>query len=266
MTPFLPKPASPDLPTLSTVDAETIAALPVDPDPFGEITGIRATINTRVPVYAEPGGEALGWFDPVTVASPTVVPVFEVLEGDPDWLLVPVALTRAGLPSDGVTGQVVGWIWDDKVSDEVTIALSPWQIEVDLSDRAMRVRDLSTGQTALEVDDVGVGTESTPTPVGRTFIAATYFDDRKAYLAGEPVIMLGRFSDAVDAFTPIGGGGVSAAPVIALHHHATRGAEVSNGCLRLPPDVATWRAASVPGGTPGVIQAWLGAAWFLESR
>ena len=144
--PILPKPASPDMPTLNTVDAETIAALPVDPDPFGEITGIRATINTRVPVYAEPGGEAVGWLDPVTVTSPTVFPVFEVLEGDPDWLLVPVALTRAGLPSAGVTGQVVAWVWEDTFSDEITLAYGQLQIEVDLSDRSLTVRDLSRGR------------------------------------------------------------------------------------------------------------------------
>lgn len=237
------------LPLANRSDATAIIpAVPIDPDPSGGVTGELARVVHPTPVYAEPGGEPVALLDPTTVLSETVLPVFD---RDGGWALVPV-FARSGLPSEGVAGQAVGWIWVGEGSTVDTYR-DDRVIRVDLSAGTLTVVD--GGEELLAVT-VGVGKPATPTPVGRTAIAAIYQDPDVAYLGGRPVLALTRFSDEVDAFRPSGTpSGTQAPPLVAIHAYVTgsTAGRVSNGCLRLTGTDLDRLAELVDPGVPVII-------------
>lgn len=237
------------LPVANSSDAAAIIpAVPVDPDPSGDVTSERVRVVEPTPVFAEPGGSPVARLDPFTVVNETVVPVFD---RDGGWVMVPL-LARSGLPSDGVTGQAVGWVWAGpgvgvEVHEDTTAIL------VDLSAETLTVTD---GDEELLTVSIGVGKPATPTPVGRTAIAAVYTDPDVAYLGGRPVHALTRFSDAVDAFRPSGTpSGTQAPPLVAMHAYVTGSTtgQVSNGCLRLTGTDLDRLAELVAPGVPVII-------------
>lgn len=237
------------LPLANRSDATAIIPdLPVDPNPDGEVTGERVRVVEPTPVYAEPGGEPVALLEPTTVLSETVLPVFD---RDGRWVMVPV-LARTGLPSDGVVGQAVGWVWAG-VGAGVEVHEDTTVIRVDRRAETLTVVD---GDEELLTVTVGVGKPATPTPVGRTAIAAVYDDPDVAYLGGRPVHALTRFSDEVDSFRPSGtAAGTQAPPLVAIHAYTTGptvGA-VSNGCLRLTGDDLAAVAELVEVGTPVIV-------------
>src|SRR5690606_29323988 len=118
---------------------QVLPALPVDPNPNGVVTSERVRGVEPTPVYAEPGGEPVAKLEPTTVLTTTVLPVFEQRG---QWALVPI-FARVGLPSEGVAGQAVAWVWTGADST----------VETFRDDRAVRI-DLSTGTlTVVDGDD-----------------------------------------------------------------------------------------------------------------
>lgn len=237
------------LPLANRSDAtQVLPALPVDPNPGGAVTSDRVRVVEPTPVYAEPGGAPVAKLEPTTVLTNTVLPVFEQRGG---WVMVPV-LARTGLPSDGIVGQAVGWVWAG-VGAGVEVHENTTVIRIDLPTETLTVVD---GDEELLTVTVGVGKPATPTPVGRTAIAAVYDDPDVAYLGGRPVHALTRFSDAVDAFRPSGTpAGTTAPPLVAIHAYVTGSTvgQVSNGCIRLDADDLDRLAELVGPGVPVII-------------
>ncbi|MGW4643879.1 L,D-transpeptidase [Sphaerisporangium sp. NPDC004334] len=219
--PPAPTPAKPIPP--AKVTTAQLAALPrsttwttvseAEPDsqPFAANDGL--VVHPRAPkvVYAEPGGPAIAVLPTTQLDNPTWLPVVETRPG---WM-------RVLLPSrpNGSTG----WIHtgDGKTKE----SHSPYQVRIDLSDRRLAV--FKDGQETGSWQ-VGIGTDKTPTPVGRTFLLAALSPSGVSY---SPVILpLGSHSEKLKTYD--GGPGT-----VGLHGWPDKsvfGQAVSHGCVRLP--------------------------------
>ncbi|MBM3684824.1 MAG: L,D-transpeptidase [Actinobacteria bacterium] len=138
----------------------------------------------------------------------------------------------------------LGWV---KASD-VRIERTAYRIEVDLSDRELRVFD---GTKVVLTTKVAIGTDATPTPGLRTYIAARLDQSNADGFYGPHILPTSAYSEVLDLFD----GGM---PVVAFHGTSKPeliGQAVSNGCIRLPNEEIAKIAAMVPVGTPVEIVA-----------
>jgi len=147
-----------------------------------------------------------------------------------DWVQVHVPVRPNGQ---------LGWV---KASD-VRIERTVFRIEVDLSDRELRLFD---GTTPVLTTKVAIGTDSTPTPGLRTYIAARLDQSNPDGFYGPHILPTSAYSEVLDLFD----GGM---PVVAFHGTSKPeliGQAVSNGCIRVPNEAIAKIAATVPVGTP----------------
>lgn len=149
---------------------------------------------------------------------------------DPGWLEVLLPIRPNG---------ITGWIR----TDEVVLYQNRFKIEIDVSDHSLTL--LENGQP-LFTTPIGVGTGDTPTPIG-TFYTTVLYD------VPDPVGPYGPFAFALSGFSEVlesfnGGDGL-----IGLHgtnDPSSLGSDVSHGCIRIPNELITQMAESVPLGTP----------------
>ncbi|WP_341579616.1 L,D-transpeptidase [Microbacterium schleiferi] len=215
-----------------------VPELPVDDDPFGDLTNVAARAkDAAVPVFAEPGGAAVASLPRDYYYDGTVVPVIEQYDA---WVKV-MLVGRQAYPSGGNSGQLTGWLRTQDVE------LTPQEavIEVSLGDRTI---DIVRGENRQRIAaDFGSGVEATPTPLGRSFIMTVRTEPTFAYTRGNPITYLSVQSATLDGFD---GGDVA---VTAFHYHDTRSGRVSNGCLRVD-EAAAHALAALPFGTPVIIR------------
>jgi hypothetical protein len=216
-----------------------LPALPVDDAPGGAFTG--ELVHARadlVPVFPAPGAAPVAALPRENVYRGTTVPV---IERQTNWVRVLLS-GREAVPSAGDPGQLTGWL---RVQDvEATPASA--SIDVDIAARTIDIVH-ADGTRERVADDYAWGTDTTPTPRGRTFVMLVSVEPSLAYTRGHPLVYLGVQSPTLDGF-----GGASVA-VTAFHYHDTRSGPISNGCLRLGPE-AIDRLAQLPEGTPVVIR------------
>src|SRR5699024_5710518 len=215
------------LPVANAAAATTIISdLPIDPEPDRAAYDGRIVLTGDAPIYATADAKApVARLDSVTVWDTTALPIFDV-SPDRTRVLVPL-MARQAAPSPG---QLVGWV---PVSAG-EIELVSHVVEVSLGDRELRVIDLD--ENVVTTAPVGSGKEGWSTPIGRSGTASVWVDDSTGaeYTEGHPVIGLTAFSEEKSHFRPLGTAkGTEAAPLIALHYHANRDGQVSNGCVRV---------------------------------
>jgi lipoprotein-anchoring transpeptidase ErfK/SrfK len=137
-----------------------------------------------------------------------------------------------------------GWIH----SDFVTLKKTPFRVEIDISDRRLRV--FRAGRRVLTVP-VAVGKPSTPTPRGRFAIAETVVTNHPTGFLGPVVLPITGYSRVLNEFA--GGDGR-----VALHGTSLPqliGGRVSNGCIRMRNrDIVRVSRLAKP-GTPLLIKA-----------
>jgi len=214
-----------------------IPALLVDDDPFTVPTAETVVAHGRgAPVWADPTGEPVAYLPREFPYDGTTVPVIEKQE---HWVRV-LLVGRQAVPSKGDPGQVTGWI---RLQD-VDLAPVDTVVEVSITDRTVDV--LRGGVAERIATDFAWGTETTPTPLGRSFIMTTQVVPEYWYTRGHPIIYLSVQSPTLDGF-----GGADVA-VTAFHYHDERSGPISNGCIRLDP-AAIAALADLPLGTPVVI-------------
>lgn len=225
--------------TLPQVDVfAVIPALPVDDDPFGALTGEGARpLPAGAPVFADPDGEPVAFLPRDLQFDGTTVPV---IERDEHWLRV-LLVGRQAVPSQGDPAQVTGWLRAQDV--EVT----PLDSVVEVSISARTIDIVRAGVAERIASDFGWGVDSTPTPVGRTYVMTTRVEPSFAYTRGHPLVYLAVQSPTLDGF-----GGADVA-VTAFHYHDARSGSISNGCLRVDP-AAIERLAQLPLGTPVIVR------------
>jgi lipoprotein-anchoring transpeptidase ErfK/SrfK len=151
-----------------------------------------------------------------------------------DWL--PVHLP---VRPNGSTG------WVRKA--DVRLTANDYRLEVDLEERELTFAEDGEVQWRTPI---GVGTRAMPTPAGRYYVKELVKpakrQDRELY--GPFALGLSGFTDEPGAKDFKGGDG-------ALAIHGTEdpdsiGEEVSHGCIRVPNDVITYLATTLPMGTP----------------
>ncbi|GAA1958125.1 L,D-transpeptidase [Microbacterium aquimaris] len=214
-----------------------VPELPVDDDPFGDVTGVAArSAGAAAPVFAEPGAPPVAALPRDYVYDGTVVPVIERYDA---WVKV-MLVGRQAYPSSGDPGQLTGWLR----TQDVELIGQEATVEVSLGDRTI---DIVRGDERERIaTDFGYGVEATPTPLGRSFVMTVRTEPGFAYTRGNPLIYLSAQSPTLDGFD-----GADVA-ITAFHYHDARSGAVSNGCLRV--DAATTEAlAALPLGTPVVI-------------
>lgn len=214
---------------------EVIAGLPVDDNPQGQVTNlIISAKDSPAPIFASPNdAQPLAKLPLEHIHGGVSVPVIEQYQ---NWVRVLLA-GRAGLPSQGVTGQLTGWV---RVSD-VNLTQNDTRVELSISARTVTI--VSPGGSEVIATDFGWGKEATPTPMGRTFIMLTEVVPQFTYTQGHPIVYLGIQSSTMDTFS-----GTPAA-ITAFHYHGIRSGAISNGCLRVDAEAIT-KLSALPAGTP----------------
>ena len=193
-----------------------------DARPFAATDGAVVHPRRTLPVYAAPGRRPFAKITPKQMGA-TWLPVVDV---HGDW-------SKVLLPSrpNGSTG----WLRNAHLEERRT----PYLIRVHVASRQL---DLLRDGKLIGSWSVAVGTPSTPTPTGRTFLLGSIVDVAQNY---SPVILpLGAHSDTLDAY----GGGPG---TVALHgwpDTSVFGSAASHGCVRVPPG-ALEELRRVPLGT-----------------
>lgn len=223
-----------DLTGLPTADVfAVIPALPVDDEPDGGTTGdVAQPLAAGAPVFAEPGQEPVAALPRELPYEGSIVPI---IEREEHWVRV-LLVGRSGLPSQGTSGQLTGWL---RAAD-VEISSLDTTIEVSISARTI---DIVTASGRERVPgEFAWGTEATPTPIGRTFVMSVRTASSLAYTRGHPIVYLAVQSPTLDGF-----GGIDVA-ITAFHYHDTHTGQISNGCLRVGAETID-RLTQVPAGT-----------------
>jgi hypothetical protein len=222
----------------STVATVTVAptTTTVAPDPYETLV---ATVRPEVlvlPTFSEPDGEPVEFADgltnPTFFGNDLVLVVTE--EADDEWLKVKLPVRPNGTEA---------WIR----AGDVTLSTHRFRAQINVADRSVTVWE---GEEVLAETGAVVGKDQTPTPLGSFYInevVPKWADS----VYGPVILSLSGFSEVLDTF----GGGV---PVIALHgtnHPELIGGAHSNGCIRIPNEVITQLADTLPVGTPVEIVA-----------
>jgi lipoprotein-anchoring transpeptidase ErfK/SrfK len=160
-----------------------------------------------------------------------------VLAQQPGW----VQLSLAQRPNGSVA-----WV----PASEVTLAVDPYYIVVDLSTTHLRL--YKDGQQVADMP-VGIGVRSYPTPTGHYFVALFARSPSPGY--GQFVIGTSAHSTTITDWEGSGDA------VVAIHGAlgadaaiGTTGGAVSHGCIRLH-NADLLRLREVPAGTPIDIRA-----------
>jgi hypothetical protein len=205
------------------------------------------SVATATPVAASAGGDHLGAIPRVgyatagvrrtpegfTYENPTYFGnplVFVVTQDDGgDWLRVKV-LARPNNQE--------GWV----LRSDVALSEVRTHVELVLSTFHLKAWD---GDRLIAETDVVVGKDSTPTPIGSSFVTEKI--PRPVSGAYGPwILATSHYSEALDDFD----GGL---PQVAFHGTNTPaliGTKASNGCVRMPNDVDQMLADQLPAGTP----------------
>ena len=156
-----------------------------------------------------------------------------VTERRGDWVKVQVPVRPNG---------VEGWV----PLSEVDISTTTHRIEIHLGEHMLRAYD---DTTLIAETPVVVGAAATPTPTGRFYVTDLVPQSNPAGAYGPIALATDGYSEAMDEFS-------TGVPVVALHgtnRPELVGQSVSNGCVRIPNDVVTLLAETVPLGTPVLI-------------
>jgi len=139
---------------------------------------------------------------------------------------------------------VRGWIH----SDFVTLKKTPFRVEIDISDRRLRI--YRSGRRVLNVP-VAVGKSGTPTPLGRFAIAEKVVTNYPTGFLGPIVLPITGYSRVLNEFA--GGDGR-----VAIHGTSVPsliGGRASNGCIRMYNRDIVRVARMARPGTPVLIKA-----------
>jgi lipoprotein-anchoring transpeptidase ErfK/SrfK len=160
--------------------------------------------------------------------------VFVVTAEQGDWLRVMVPARP---------NHQEGWVR----KADVTLSQHDYRGELVLAERTFRVWH---GSELIAETPVVVGTDRSPTPLGRLYVNEIHHTSEiglsPSGTYGPFILSTNAYSETLDLFD----GGL---PVIAFHGTNAPdllGSASSNGCVRMPNDVVTMLAETIPSGTP----------------
>ncbi len=208
------------------VDGSSATRVPVPPD--GALVATARLRVGEVDIWASPLDDAPTW----SLSVPTEFGGdrhFLVLEEIDDWFKIQLPVRPNGS---------IGWV----PKDAVTISTTDYRVQIDLSDRSLRV----TRGDEVVLETVGViGRETAPTPLGRYYIRDVLpWDPDTVY--GAYVVALSAYSEAIDVIN----GGDAVVAIHGTNRPELMGQAVSLGCIRLRNEDVIALAETVPIGTP----------------
>lgn len=222
--------AEPDAPSGATRDTTTTSA----PATSTGSSFVAQATGSSVAVY-----DAAGDATPArTLDNPTengAPLVFLVAAQQGDWINVHLPVRPNGS---------TGWV----KASEVSLATNTFQIDIELSDHRLVVRD---GDELVLDEPIGVGTADTPTPGGVYYLKELLQPPDPDGPYGPYAYGLSGFSNVLESFA--GGDGV-------IGIHGTNdpdaiGTDVSHGCIRLRNEAILQLVPLLPLGTPVHISA-----------
>lgn len=191
-----------------------IPAAPRDPSPFAITDGLVVHPMSPRVIYAGPGKQPVAVLPTTELGGPTWVPVVESTLG---W-------ERVLLPNrpNGASG----WIYTAAAArSQLETRSSSYLVRINLGARKL---SLYEGGQSRGTWTVAVGTRSTPTPTGRTFLLALLAPPHPTF---SPLILpLGFHSNTLTTF----GGGPGTVGVHGWPNPSVFGRAVSHGCVRVP--------------------------------
>jgi lipoprotein-anchoring transpeptidase ErfK/SrfK len=196
-------------------------------------TGWVATLRRSISYSDRSGGPAVGrlaWKNPYGQVD--VLGVVGVPETD-GWAEVELPVRP-----DGTTA----WIQ----TRAVTLTRTPWWIHVDLTTHELTVGD---GRRIVVRADAAIGSPSTPTPTGRTYVWESLRPSDPTGAYGPYILGLGLYSQALATFN----GGPAQIAIHGTDAPGSVGQAVSNGCVRVPDTLVTKLVRIIPLGTPVTI-------------
>ena len=216
--------------TLADDPSGWAAALPPAPAIVATVTG------DGVASRPEPGsGAPTHWFpNPTQFGGDRAFLVIDDTTSD-EWVKVSLPVMPNGQQ---------GWI----PRSEVELSTVTHRAEVDLSEATVSVWD---GDELLFTTGAVTGKASAPTPLGRFYIRDIIAQPDPDGAYGPWILALSGFSEVLETFQ----GGL---PALALHgtdQPNQIGSAISSGCVRVPNDIITTLAETVPLGTPVTIVA-----------
>ncbi len=177
--------------------------------------------------YAVDGGWEFTNPGPYTDDQPFTM---AVSERRGDWVKVQLPVRPNGTE---------GWV----ALSVVDITTTTHRIEIHLGERMLRAFD---DTTKIAETPVVIGAAATPTPTGRFYVTDLVPQANPAGAYGPIALATDGYSEVMDEFS-------TGVPVVALHgtnKPELVGQAVSNGCIRIPNDIVTMLADTVPLGTP----------------
>jgi lipoprotein-anchoring transpeptidase ErfK/SrfK len=198
---------------------------------------VAQAVGGQIIARAEPAADAAEvstLANPTVSGSPLVFRAVDEQSAPAGWLQVHLPIEPNG---------TTGWVR----RDEVTLSENPYRVEVDRGTHSLRVFNLD--ELWVETD-IAVGTGNTPTPVGEFYLLELIRTTNPGGAYGPYAFGLSGFSEVLESF------GESDSAIIGLHgtnDPSSLGTDVSSGCIRLPNEVITELAQTLPLGTPIVI-------------
>jgi hypothetical protein len=189
------------------------------------------TTRTGLVVHARPGGPVVARLGPLTdFGTPRVL---GVVASKGDWL---------GVSTEAVPNGQVGWV---RARGRVTVGVVDRVLKVSLSARRLEVFDWGRRVRSFRI---GVGTATSPTPLGRFAIAEKIPGERLGAVYGCCVLGLSaRQPHPPAAWHP-------AEYLVAIHGGGGIGSAVSAGCIHLRDADLRYLMRRVPVGAPVFIQ------------
>ncbi|MEM7326075.1 MAG: L,D-transpeptidase [Actinomycetota bacterium] len=195
---------------------------------FSESSTRAIVVSDVVEVFDRPDGVPITTLAPTTTFGTTRVLLAE--ESDGDWV-------RVRLPAR--PNHRTGWIRSTNVQLE-TVDLA---VTIDLQSRTMVVR---SGLDMILQTPIAIGTDENPTPTGTFYVTDKLEtpDPEGAY--GPYALGLSGYSETLTEFA----GGDGQIGIHGTDEPETIGHAASHGCIRLPNDVISTLAETLPLGTP----------------
>jgi len=188
----------------------------------GDGVAVFADADDTEPVLALPGTSTFGFRQAFLVLDES---------GDSLHVLVP------GRPNGST-----GWIR----RADVELQTVDHEVEVDLGARTLTLR---SGDDVVLETTVAIGAPDAPTPTGRFFVTDLLETGDPNDDYGPYAIGLSGYSKELTEFA----GGDGQIGIHGTNEPASIGQAVSHGCVRVPNDVITTLATTVPVGTPVTI-------------
>lgn len=203
-----------------------IESLPIER--YSDSTTRAVVVGSGVEVFDRPDGLTITTLAPTTTFGTTRVLLAEETEGD--W-------TRVRLPSR--PNHRTGWIR----SSQVQLEALELEVTIDLQSRTLFVR---SGLDMIVESPVAIGSSDNPTPTGTFYVTDKLETPDPLGAYGPYAFGLSGYSETLTEFA----GGDGQIGIHGTNDPDSIGEAVSHGCIRLPNELVSQLAETLPLGTP----------------